>query len=118
MKTTTTPQPGTALFEALLPLVRRNNPFARLAMVRFEHGRTLADAFIAGNTEQEIYACIRLARRYGLLPEGDYLDGNIFDAYRDHYGFDDADVAELRACAWELRDTVTEVSVATANVAA
>lgn len=114
------PRPGTPLFAALAPLCRNNNPFARVAMHQFEHGRALADAFIAGNTLAEVYACIRLARRYGMLPEGEYLGGSFFSAYWDERGefdVDEADIEELRSFAWELREAFAELSVTTANVA-
>jgi hypothetical protein len=117
---TTEPRPGTALFDALIRLVERRNPFARVAMCHFEHGRALADAFIAARDLDEVYACIRFARRYGLLPEGCYLGGALFQDYQDHPQNDELDpddLPDLRGHAWDFRQAIAELSVAVANVA-
>lgn len=100
---------------ALLPLCRRGNPFARLALDHFSHARALADVVIAGTTRAEVYACVRLARRYGALPEGCYFDGYVFEDFADHDGLAADALPALREHAWAFRDTLVALSVETAN---
>ena len=70
---------------------KNTNPFYRISIDHRDHATALARAFVSSHGQRDVYACIRFARRNGLLPEGDYLAGCHFTPYVDSYG----DIAEF-----------------------
>jgi hypothetical protein len=70
----------------------RNNPAA--------HAEALAQCFAVAHFGTDVYAAIRLQRRLGNLPNGDYLSGCHFDGWQITDSLCEDDTVEFRV----LRD--------------
>lgn len=81
-------------------------PFARIAESEPGHATALARCFIAANEPSQLFACIRFARRAGLLPEGCYIGGAFFGPHE--LRFSDTSGEFLNGAFDEFRDAAYE----------
>lgn len=61
------------------------NPFMAIAVNgRASHATTLARCFTSSSSILDVYACVRFARKCGLLSAGDYIAGEYFITFTDN----------------------------------